>query len=81
MPKMDSQLWSFKCIMNFDSLEDLKIAIANDRTGLLRFVGRSYKSYKPSDVYLFDEEKDILLGWKNYCSVVIDGKTVGFCGE
>ena len=81
MPKLDSQLWAFKCIEYFDTPEDLKAAIADNRTRFYRAIGKPYKEYKPNEVHLISQGKDLILGWRNYCSVVLDGKTVGFCGE
>lgn len=72
---------SFKSMQTFDSLDALKRSVAYEQTRRSRFVGRN-AVYLPCDVEIrcLDEE-DVFGGWKNYSSVVVVGRTVGYCGE
>lgn len=79
MPNLDSTLWMRKSMEYFDSVDDLKAFIANQHTKLYRFIGKS-GSFLPEDVKL-QPDRDVLWGWNNYSNVIIDGITVGFCGE
>ena len=82
IPNLDTLLWSFKSIEYFDTHEDLRSFIANQRTLFCRFVGKIDKCFRPSDVTLSDPlTPDPFVCWKNYRSVHVDGITVGFCGE
>jgi len=82
IPNLDTLLWSFKSIEYFDTHEDLKSFIADQRTLFCRFVGKIEKSFQASDVILSDPlAMDPFVCWKNYRSVRVDGITVGFCGE
>lgn len=78
-PNLDSILWSRKCQEYYETIDDLKAAIADHHTKFCRFIGKD-KSFFPEDVKL-RTSTDLLCGWKNYCNVVLDGKTIGFCGE
>ena len=72
---------SFKMMQTFDSIDELRQSIADDQTRYNRFVGKNV-SVSPSDVEIRSlPEKDIFGGWKNYSSVVVAGRPVGFCGE
>lgn len=80
-PKHQSQLWELKCIQSFDSMEKLKKHIAEERNRFNRFIGKK-TDLKPEDVQLSGRtDFDILTGWKNCYNVVLDGQTVGYCGE
>lgn len=79
MPKLDSMLWSRKSIEYFDTPDDLKAFVADQRTRFFHFIG-SDKSFLPEDVEL-KSDIDRLWGWKNFCNVVLDETTIGFCGE
>lgn len=82
IPNLDSLLWSFKSIQYFDSHDDLKAFIADQRTRFFRFIGMLDKSFSPSDVILSGPlAPDPFVRWNNYHSVHVDGVTVGFCGE
>ena len=82
LPNMDSLLWSFKSIEYFDSHDDLKSFVADQRTRFLRFIGKMDSFFLPSDVSFSDPLVPApFIYWKNYRSVNIDGITVGFCGE
>jgi len=82
MPKLVTPLWSRKCLEYFDTLEDLKVFIADERTRFCHFIGKPEKSFLPSDVELTDHcDIDLVMRWKNYYTVIIDGSVVGYCGE
>ena len=82
MPKLVSPLWSRKCLEYFDTLEDLKVFIAEQRTRFCHAIGKTEKSFLPSDVEFTDYcDTDLIMGWKNYCTVIIDGNVMGYCGE
>ena len=80
-PKLDSLLWSFKCIEYFDSFDDMKDFISDQRTRFCHAIGRTDKFFHARDVHLSDIIPDPFLHWKNYRGVIIDGITVGYCGE
>lgn len=72
---------SFKSMQTFDSIDALKQAVAEEQTRISRFIGKE-TVFTPSDVEIRSlKEKDIFGGWKNYSSVVLAGRSVGFCGE
>ena len=79
MPNLDSMLWAKKSQEYFDTIEDLKAFIADQRTRFCRFIGKD-RTFVPEDVEL-RSAIDQLFGWTNYHSVVLDGITIGFCGE
>jgi hypothetical protein len=80
MPNISSTLWAHKSIEYFDTIEDLKSFIADQRNLFCRAIGKG-RSYSASQVELIGHDKDMILGWQNYCSVVLDGRLIGFCGE
>lgn len=67
-PNMGSTLWSNKCQSTFDDVEEMKQFIADRLTAFRRFAGKDV-NYAPSDI--------ILLGDR----ILLDGLTVGYCGE
>lgn len=79
-PHYETVSWSFKDMQEFSSLQELKEVIAEQRTRYSRFIGRNV-SYSPDDVRISALDEDIYAGWKNYSSVVVDGQTIGYCGE
>lgn len=80
-PDHSSVSWSFKGMQRFQSLDAMKKAIAEEWTRISRFIGRSV-SYTPEDVQIVAKDHaDYFGGWKNYSSVLVGGKTVGYCGE
>ena len=78
-PNFDSLLWSLKCQEYFDTIDELKAAIADQRTKFCRFIGKD-KTYGPEDVRLHGA-MDHLFHWENYHIIELDGITIGFCGE
>lgn len=79
MPNLDSPLWARKSLEYFESVDELKAFVADQQTKFCRFIGRD-KQFLPEDVDL-QSARDLLCGWKNYCNVILDGITIGFCGE
>jgi len=80
LPNLDSGLWSRKCIRTFDTIEDLKHYIARKITRNCRYIGED-KMYHADDVELETAGHDPIMGWTNYCSIILDGRLIGFCGE
>ena len=81
LPNLDSLLWSLKSQDIFDSLDDLKRTVAAQRTAFYRGIGK-VRPYRPDDVILQHlHDRDPFMGWRNYCSVILDGTVIGFCGE
>ena len=81
-PNLDSILWSRKCQEYYETIDDLKAAIADHHTKFCRFIGKPEKAYKAQEVELVAQQKpDKVMYWRNYCSVVLDGRIIGFCGE
>ena len=78
-PNLDSMLWARKSQEYFDTIDDLKVAIADQRTMFCRFIGKG-RAFVPEDVLLHGS-RDHLFGWKNYHVIELDGITIGFCGE
>lgn len=79
MPNLESILWAMKSQECFDTIDDLKSFVADQRTRFYHFIGQD-KSFCPDDVE-FHRNRDVLFGWENYHHVVVDGITIGFCGE
>lgn len=73
-PKMDSQLWELKSILPFYSIEEMLIHIANENS--------IHGKIKPNDIMFRRKNGSMdVAGWKNCFDVVLNGKTVGYCGE
>ena len=81
IPNLASPLWSRKSIEYFDSIDDLKSFISDQRTRFCHFIGRTDRCFHPHDVHFSDVIPDPFMHWKNYRRVIIDGITVGHCGE
>ncbi len=80
-PHHQSISYSFKSMQTFDSIDALKRSIAEEHTRISRFIGKD-TVFTPDDVEIRNlNEKDIFGGWKNYSSVVLAGRPVGYCGE
>ena len=72
---------SFKDMTVFNSMDDLKKAVAEEQTRYFRFIGKN-QSFQPADVEIRSlGGKDVIAGWKNYSSVMVAGRPVGYCGE
>jgi len=72
---------SFKEMTVFNSMYDLKKAVAEEQTRYFRFIGKK-QSFQPADVEIRSlGKKDVFAGWKNYSTVVVAGRPVGYCGE
>ena len=81
IPNLASPLWSRKSIEYFDSVDDLKAFISDQRTRFCHAIGRTDRFFHAHDVHLSDVIPDPFMHWKNYRRVIIDGITVGHCGE
>lgn len=81
IPNLDSILWSRKSIEYFDSIDDLKAFISEQRTLFCHFIGRTDRFFHPHDVQLAKVPPDPFMRWNNYRGVFVDGITVGYCGE
>ena len=81
IPNLASPLWSRKSIEYFDSIDDLKAFISDQRTRFCHAIGRTDRFFHPHDVQLSKVPPDPFMRWNNYHSVIIDGITVGYCGE
>lgn len=79
-PQYDSLSMSFKDMRTFPSMDALRQAIADERTRYSHYVGKNV-CYSLDDVQISALDEDLIAGWKNYSSVVIDNQTVGYCGE
>jgi len=81
MPALDSMLWSLKSIEYFETVEDLKTFIAEQRTRIQRFIGKP-ESFRPDDVLIrCSHDLDYLKFWSLHNKVTVGGVTVGYCGE
>lgn len=80
-PNLDSLLWSLKSIEYFDNIDDLKAFVSDQRTRFCHAIGRTDRFFHSHDVHFSDVIPDSFLRWKNYRCVIIDGITVGHCGE
>lgn len=81
IPNFDSYLWAKKSLEYFDTIEDLKRYISDQRTRFCHAIGRTDRFFHSHDVHLSDVVLDPFMHWKNYRKVIIDGITVGYCGE
>ena len=80
-PIRDNFHWEMKEITSFRNLEALKEHIVSEQNLFNKFVGRPVQ-YSASDVELINQnDTDCLTGWRNCYDVVLDGRTVGYCGE
>ena len=81
-PKHQSLLWEMKSICVFESIEKMKSHIAEEKNKINRFIGKKAAQYDSSDVKLSSRTAfDSLTGWKNCYNVILDGQTIGYCGE
>jgi len=73
---------SFKDMKTFNSVLFLKEYVAEERTRFMRAIGHRNICYTPNDVDILSMNEDDIFGhWKNYSTVLVAGKPVGFCGE
>lgn len=80
-PYFKSVSAQFKAMQTFDSYEDLKQSVADELTRTSRFIGKTDAVYSASDIEIRRlNEKDIHGGWKEYSSVVLAGRPLGYCG-
>lgn len=81
MPNFESKRWSMKSQQTFENIDIMKCFVADQANLFSRFIGKPDRCFCSIDVQLNHIDHDPLLGWKNYCSIVLDGRVVGFCGE
>lgn len=80
-PVRDNFLWEMKGITTFCNIEALKKHIVAEQNAFKKFIGKKIR-YCVTDVELINQsDTDCLTGWKNCYDVVLDGRTVGYCGE
>lgn len=73
--------WEMKDMMTFGSVADMKKHIADERNRINRFIGKD-DTCGADDIQLINRvDHDRTTGWKNCFDVVVDGKTIGYCGE
>ena len=79
--KLDSELWMRKCQEIFDTIDDMKRFVADERTRFYHFIG-DQASFTQDDVKLktdCDFHPGLCL---HHCSkVIVAGSVVGYCGE
>lgn len=81
LPKFDTLLWSLKSREIYADIESLKAHVADQTTRICRYIGKD-RFFLPHDVILTVlHDRDPFTGWKNFCSVVLDGNIIGYCGE
>lgn len=80
-PEMKTISASFKSMQIFDSIADMKAALAEEQTRFNQFIGNPCKC-EPADIIVDDlNERDIFGGWSNYSKVSLNGKPIGYCGR
>lgn len=81
-PAMKTISASFKSMQVYDSIADMKAALAEEHNRFNQFIGKSSKHYEPADICVHSlNEQDIFGGWSNYSTVSINGKPIGYCGR
>ena len=81
-PHHESLLWSMKMIQNFESIEEMICHIVDERNRFCRVIGKQKTHYNNEDVeFLRPSDFDQITGWKNCYDIVLDGQTIGHCGE
>ena len=76
----DSILWEMKTQWLFETVEELKAFVADQKTRDARFIGEMSKKFSIHDVELRNSV-DRIGGWQNFRIVLIGGEIVGYCGE
>lgn len=79
-PLRVSLSWEMKESIVFESIEEMKMHIADEKNRFNRFIGKN-RSYNADDVDLVKKQDDRQIGWKNCYDIVLDGKIIGHCGE
>ena len=69
--------WEMKDSLTFGSIKELREFIAVEQTKYSRFIGRE-TSYRPEDITLVSNSDR---SWRNGYDVVLEGRTIGYCGE
>lgn len=80
-PKRERYSLELKEMQRFPDLDSMREHVAYEQTRWKRFVGDMECFYHPDDIEVITaDEIDSIIGWKNNCNVVVDGRTVGYCG-
>jgi hypothetical protein len=79
--KLDSELWMRKCQEIFDTIDDMKRFVADERTRTCHFIG-DHDSFTKDDVKL-ESYCDYYYGLclHNCSKVFVRNRIVGYCGE
>lgn len=72
-------LWSLKSVREFDSIDHMKAEIVAEQNRISRFIGGT-GNLTISHVTL-EPSSDPVTGWQNVHSVIVAGRSVGYCGE
>lgn len=74
--KLESDLWMRKCTVPFDTIDDMKQFVADEKT---RFW---HQPFSEEDVKLEQDcEYDYSLCLHHCSRVLVDGRLVGYCGD
>ena len=79
-PVRISLSWEMKDMLVFDSIDEMKSHIVEEQNKFNRFVGKG-ETFGADDVEIKSVGHDKRIGWKNCCEIVMNGRTVGYCGE
>ena len=80
-PVRISLSWELKDSIVFDSVDEMKLHIAEEQNRYNRFIGKK-ETFGADDVEIVKTvENDQRIGWKNCCEIVLNGQKVGYCGE
>ena len=80
--KQKTLLWELKTVQPFDSVESIKAYVADKKNRYNRIVREDRPQYTADDVKLCNQKDfDNITGWRNCYDVILDGETVGYCGE
>lgn len=81
-PRLANLSWEMKEVCVFDSIDNMKLYVVEEGNKFNRFIRSNKSNYQINDVELLEKAGfDNITGWKNCYDVVLDGRTVGYCGE
>ena len=80
--KLESELWMRKCQEIFDTIDEMKQFVAEERTRFCHFIGDPDASFGQDDVKLEHKcDFDYGLCLYNCSRVIVGGRVVGYCGD
>ena len=81
-PKMGNRLWEMKSIQTFSSIDEIRIHVSDEKNRYNRYTESNAPEISPEDIELrkTNDSSDIA-GWRNCFDLVLNGETVGYCGE